>query len=82
MKYVTDNNEYGYFAEGEPTDAQLNLQDELDGITQEYLQALYDLHARVKGAPEKEVEHDIGKLFAVREEAERQLGLEDIYQEV
>jgi hypothetical protein len=78
-EWATSHDELGYFAEGEPTDTQLQLQDALDSVTQEYIQNLYDIHANVSDLPHKEVEHDIHILFHVREKAEELMGLEDIY---
>ena len=40
VTYVTDNDVVGYLAEGYPTDMQVQLQDSLDGATQEYVDAL------------------------------------------
>lgn len=79
QKWATSNDELGYFAEGEPTDAQMQLQDALDTVTQEYIQALYDIHAIANNLPEKELSHDINILYHLREKAEELLGLEDIY---
>jgi hypothetical protein len=78
-KWATSNDEYGYLAEGEPTDAQLRLQDALDSITQDYVQQLYDIHAMVGDLPQIELEHDIHILFHLREKAEELMGLGDIY---
>jgi hypothetical protein len=78
-KEEVSDDQYGYLESGEPTDAQIQLQDELDGITQQYIQTLYNIHARVSQLEEKEIPHDIHVLTHTREEAERLLGLKDIY---
>lgn len=78
-KYVTSQQEYGYLAESEPTDAQLRLQDEIDTFIQELFDKMEDLYSAVEGRPTREIEHDIQKITTIREEVEELLGLEDIY---
>lgn len=78
VTYVTDNKEVGYFAEGYPTDMQLQLQDSLDGATQEYVDALIRI-SNYFNFKKDEQEHDMSILNAIREEAFDVLKMHDIY---
>lgn len=73
------HHEFGYLEDGTPTDTQLRLQDVIDGITQQYLNKMREAYALASGINIPIVEHDIGKLTRLREEAEDVLELPDIY---
>jgi hypothetical protein len=78
-KWVTSNKELGYFAEGEPTDAQTEFQDDVDNTIHNLLNELKTLYLSAAGKSYEEEEWDIGKITAIREEVEDQLGLPDVY---
>lgn len=63
----------------EPSDEQLEIQDEIDGNVQELFDSMRDIYSRSSGTEIPEVEHDIYKLTRVRELVEELLGLPDIY---
>lgn len=76
---ATSNEEYGYFKEGEPTDAQLALQDTIDNSIQVLFDKMRGIYNDASGQAIPEVEHDIDKLSQVRELVESLLELPDIY---
>ena len=78
VEYTTDNDSIGYFAEGYPTDRQIELQDALDNATQDYIDALIDI-VNEYGIKRDEQEHDMRILNEIREEAFDLLELPDIY---
>lgn len=43
ISYVDNEEELGYMAEGLPTDAQIDFQDELDSLTDDFLANVYEL---------------------------------------
>lgn len=79
MLEANNKNELGYLPNGEPSDAQMELQDTIDSATQEYVQNMYDIYAGVLNLEPKEIEHDINILTRIREEFELALDVEDIY---
>lgn len=80
MKLAQSNEELGYFSEeGDPTDAQLELQDEIDNTVSEFFNSMIDIYNRAGETTIAEFEHDIQKITEVREETEKLLGLPDIY---
>lgn len=82
MKVATSQDEYGYIVNGEetePTDAQTNLQDEIDGAIQALFDTMRELYANASGKDIPEVEHDISKLTDIREKVEQLLELPDVY---
>ena len=78
VEYTTDNDSIGYFAEGYPTDRQIELQDALDNATQDYIDTLIDA-VKEYGIQCDEQEHDMRILNEIREEAFDLLELPDIY---
>ena len=66
------------FAEGYPTDRQIELQDALDNATQDYVDTLIDI-VNEYGIQRDEQEHDMRILNEIREEAFDLLELPDIY---
>lgn len=78
VEYTTDNDSIGYFAEGYPTDRQIELQDALDNATQDYIDTLINV-VNEYGIQRDEQEHDMHILNEIREEAFDLLELPDIY---
>ena len=76
--YTTDNDSIGYFAEGYPTDKQIEFQDMLDRVTQEYIDALIST-VNDYGIERDEQEHDMRILNEIRETAFDMLELPDVY---
>ncbi len=76
--YTTDNDSIGYFAEGYPTDKQIEFQDMLDRVTQEYIDALIST-VNDYGIERDEQEHDMRILNEIRETAFNMLELPDVY---
>lgn len=63
----------------EPSEEQIQTQDEIDGNVQELFDSMRDIYSRSSGVEIPEVEHDIYKLTRVRELVEELLGLPDVY---
>jgi hypothetical protein len=72
-------NELGYHAEGEPTDAQLRLQDNIDNAVQQLFDEMRVIYNDASGQEIAEIEHDISKITEIREMVESLLGLPDVY---
>ena len=71
--------ELGYRAEGEPTDAQIELQDEIDNAIYDFLKKMRDIYEMRVSKDIPELEWDIGKITVIREEVEGLLELPEIY---
>jgi len=78
-KWAKSQNELGYISEGEPTDAQLKLQDAINSAVQNFFDEMRTIYSDASGQILPEVEHDIDKISQIREKTEILLQLPDIY---
>lgn len=80
---VTYRNGYGYEDDGdgglEPTNHQIQLQDEVDGAIQSAVDTMASFYSEAADVGEFATDHDIGKLTEIRELIESLYGMPDIY---
>lgn len=73
------NFQLGYIADGEPTDAQTQLQDQIDNEIFRFLGTMRGLYFHAADQEHEDMEWDIEKISEIREKVESVLGLPDIY---
>jgi hypothetical protein len=78
-EWAKSHDEVGYFAEGEPTDAQIELQDEIDNTIFNFMNEINYIYTNATGNPVKELDWDIEKITEIRHLVEKLLNLPDIY---
>lgn len=78
-EWAKSNDELGYFAEGEPTDTQIDLQDEIDSTIYDFMSTMNRIYMEATGQPVKELDWDIAKATEIRYLVEKLLNLPDIY---
>lgn len=85
--YVENEDELGYIAEGLPTDSQIDFQDELDSLTNDFLANVYELLDSKKLLKTKESQvildeisyHNMEINMSIYEIIKSKLNLEDFY---
>ena len=78
-EWVKSHDELGYFTEGEPTDAQVVLQDKIDGAIYDFMSTMNRIYMEATGQAVKELDWDIQKATEIRYLVEKLLNLPDIY---
>lgn len=69
----------GYIADGEPTDAQIHLQDLIDNEIFRFLGTMRGIYFHAADQEHEDMEWDIEKISEIREKVESVLSLPDIY---
>jgi hypothetical protein len=79
MNIAVTDDELGYFEDGEPTNAQIELQDQIDSLIEEFVENMRRIYNSATYQHTPVFEHDIKKITAIRETFEVEYGLPDIY---
>lgn len=69
----------GYTADGEPTDAQIQLQDHIDNEIFRFMGTMCGIYYDATDMEHEDIEWDIDKISRIREVIESVLGLPDVY---
>ena len=72
-------NELGYIADGEPTDAQIKFQDHIDNEIFHFLGTMRGIYFHALDQEHADMKWDIEKISEIRNKVEEVLGLPDIY---
>lgn len=69
----------GYNGDGEPTDAQIQLQDHIDNEIFRFLGTMRGIYLDAADVEHEDLEWDIEKISAIRKKVESVLNLPDMY---
>lgn len=79
LEEIVKTKGYGYIKNGEPTDKQVELQDEIDNEIFQFLNNMKKIYTNAFNQNSKNVDWDIEKITNIRHKVEEVLDLPQIY---